>query len=29
VANNNLIEQLIQMQSQLLNPATTQSIATV
>lgn len=29
VAGNNLIEQLIQMQAQLLNPANTQSIATV
>jgi hypothetical protein len=29
VANNNLIEQLIQMQSQLLNTTTPQSITTV
>ncbi len=28
VASNNLIEQLIQMQAQLLNPTTTQSVAT-
>jgi hypothetical protein len=29
VANNNLLEQLIQIQSRLLNPTTTQSIVTV
>jgi hypothetical protein len=29
VANSNLLEQLIQIQSQLLNPATMQSVATV
>jgi len=29
VASNNLLEQLIQMQAQLLNPATTQSVAAV
>ncbi len=29
VANNNLLERLIQMQSQLITPSTTQSIATV
>jgi hypothetical protein len=28
VANNNLLERLIQMQAQLINPATTQNVAT-